>query len=305
MPLQKEIWQADIIDNLYPGNQFANIARNGDQYVLNGAIVHIPVSGAAATVKRNITTFPQVAVQRNDSEIIYALDTYYSLPRHVQKLEQYELSYDKRMSVVGDDIRNLVHNTMNGLLYRWAPSAAGVIETTGADSAADLISGATGTRKLFTKDQFKLIAKRFANTDIPGRKVALLTANHYHQLFESFSDAEKTNFNNVADLANGIVGRYMGIDIMMRSSVLRYRKVSTVWTPVDTLADGYAAAAGDSAASLFWIDSCVERALGSVQTFDDTNNPQYYGDLYSAMLRMGGRIVRSAGVIAVVEAIGA
>ncbi len=303
MPLQKELWQQDILENLYPGNDFARVARNGDQYVLNGAVVHVPVSGTAATVKRNLTSFPQTATQRADSEIVYALDTYYALPRHVQKLDQYELSYNKRMSVVGDDVRNLVHNTMSGLLYRWAPPVSNVIDTTGANTTADLINGATGTRKMFTKDEFKLIAKKFDGTDIPGRRVALLTSNHYHQLFESFSDSEKTNFNNVADLTNGVVGRYMGIDIMMRSSVLRYRKVSNVWTPVDTLADSYAPAAGDSAASLFWIEPCVERALGSVETFDDTNNPLYYGDLYSAMIRMGGRIVRLPGVYAVAEAI--
>src|SRR5206468_9921711 len=123
--------------------------------------------------------------------------------------------------------------------------------------------------------------KKLANTNLIGRKNALLTANHYHQLFESFSEGEKTNFNSFADAKNGIVGRYMGIDIIMRSSVLRYRKVATVWTVVDEQDAAFAAAAGDSAASLFWVDSCVERAKGDIKVFEDNGNPLYYGDVFS------------------------
>jgi hypothetical protein len=62
--------------------------------------------------------------------------------------------------------------------------AANVIETVGADSGADLIdTTATGTRKIFTKDAFKTIAKKLANTNLRGRITAALTANHYHQFF--------------------------------------------------------------------------------------------------------------------------
>lgn len=306
MALQKEIWQNDIVENLFKDNAFATRAYNGDQYVLAGKVVHIPVAGTAATIKKNLTSFPQTAVNRTDSEITYALDNYYALPRQIQDMEKYELSYDKRQSVVGEDQQQLIQTAMEGLLYRWAPAAANIIETAGDVSALDLIDGtATGTRKVFTKDAFKTIAKRFANTNLIGRRNALLTANHYHQLFESFSEGEKTNFNSFADAANGIVGRYMGIDILMRSSVLRYRKVSSMWTVVDVQDDAFAAAAGDSAVSLFWVDSCVERAVGDVKVFDDNGNPLYYGDVFSAYMRLGGRIRRTVGVYGVVEAIGA
>lgn len=304
MALQKEIWEKDIIENLFKNNAFALRSRDLSQHVLNGKIVHLPVAGTASQVKKNLTSFPQVAVNRTDSELTFELDTLYSLPRQIQEIEKYELSYDKRQSVVGEDELNLIQNAMDSLLYRWGPAAANVIETTGADSAADLIDGtATGTRKVFTKTEFKSIAKRLAKVNISGRITALLTASHYHQLFESFSDAEKTNFNSFADPVNGIVGRYMGIDILMRSSVLRYRKVSTVWTLVDEQADSFAAAAGDSAASLFYHQDSVIRAVGDVKVFEDNGNPLYYGDVFSAQIRIGGRIRRNIGVWAVVEAI--
>lgn len=302
MALQKEIWQNDIIGNLFKNNEFALRAFNGDSFVLAGKVVHIPVAGASAQTKKNLTAFPQVAINRADSELTYALDTYYALPRQIQDIEKYELSYDKRMSVVGDDIKQLVQDAMDGLLIRWAPGAANVIETTGPASGADLIDGtATGTRTAFTKAEIKLIAKKFANTNMAGMLTALLTANHYHQFFESLSDAEKTNFNNVADLKNGIVGRYMGIDILMRSSVLRYRKVAGVYTAIDTQDPAFVAGLTDSAASLFYVDTAVERAKGETIVFEDNNNPLYYGDVFSAYMRLGGRIRRNIGVFAVVE----
>ena len=306
MALQKEIWEKDIIQNLFKNNAFALRSRDLSQHVLAGKVVHLPVAGAAAQVKKNLTSFPQVAVNRTDSELTFELDTLYSLPRQIQEIEKYELSYDKRQSVVGEDEQNLIQSAMDSLLYRWGPAAANVIETTGAASAADLIdTTATGTRKLFTKDEFKSIAKRLAKVNITGTITALLTAAHYHQLFESFSDAEKTNFNSFADPVNGIVGRYMGIDILMRSSVLRYRKVSTVWTLIDEQDAAFTAGTGDSAASLFYHTDSVVRAVGDVKVFEDNGNPLYYGDVFSALIRIGGRIRRPSGVWAVVEGIGA
>ena len=301
MAIQKEIWAKDILGNLFKNNEFAKRAFNADSMVLDGKVVHNQDAGSATVVKKNLTNFPQVAVNRTDTASTYAIDTYYALPRQIQKIESYELSYDKRQSVVGEDQRQLIQEAMEGLLYRWSPTNANVVVTTGAGSADDTLLGATGLRKVFTKAEFKKIAKIIANTNNSGMITALLTANHYHQFFESLSDAEKTNFNNVANLGEGTIGRYMGIDIMMRSSVMRYRKVGGIWTVIDTQDENFAAGAGDSAASLFYIDNCVERAKGDIQVFDDTANPLYYGDVFSALIRLGGRIRRANGVYAVVE----
>lgn len=314
MALQVEIWEKDIVDNLFKNNEFALRAFNADPYVIAGKVVHIPVAGASAVIKKNLTNFPQVAVNRTDSDITYAIDNYFALPRQIQDWEKYENSYDKRQSVAGEDQRKLVEEAMNGLLYRWAPGSAAnagmaknIVLTDGADTGEDLIDDtATGTRKMFTKAAFKKASKAFAKTDVNGRKTALLTAAHYHQFFESLSDSEKTNFNNVANLAEGTIGRYMGIDVIMRSSVLRYRGANLgALVPVDEQDDAYAPSANDRAASLFYVDSAVERARGEVKMFDNQGQALYYGDVFSAYLRLGGRIRRRVGVLAVVEEIGA
>lgn len=303
MAIQREIWERDIVGNLFKNNEFAKRAFNADIYVLEGKVVHIPVAGVPSTINKNVTVFPVAAVKRTDADIIYSIDTYYSTPRHIERIEQYELAYDKRQSVLGEDQAAIIQAAMNGLLYRWAPPAANVVLTLGAATAAT-IAGATGNRKLFTKAAFSTIKLSMDRVDIPfAGRVALLTADHYQQLLDSFSDVEKTNFHQLADATNGIIGRYLGIDIMMRSSVNRYRKVAGVWTPVDEQDPAFPASdqTGDSAASLFYYDQATERALGTVQMFDGVNRPEYYGDIYSFILRMGGRIRRAAGVFAVVE----
>jgi len=302
MAVQREIWTQDIIENLFKNNDFAKRAFNEDSYVLEGKVVHIPQAGAPSAVNKNVTVFPVAAVKRADVDLTYALDTYYTVPRHIERIEEYELAYDKRQSALGEDQAGLIQTAMDGLLFNWAPAAANVELTTGVVRLASA-AGATGNRLAFSKNEFRGIKLQMDAANIPAAgRVALLTAFHHDDLLASFSDVEKTNFHQLADITNGIIGRYLGIDIMMRSTVLRYRQVGGIWTPVDEHDPAYAANVADSATSIFYQDATVSRALGSVQMFDGANRPEYYGDIFSFILRMGGRIRRAAGVFAIVEA---
>jgi hypothetical protein len=313
MAIQREIWTKDIVDNLFKNNEFAQMAFNADQYVLAGKVVHIPQAGAPSAINKNVTSFPVNALKRTDSEILYNLDTFYSTPRHIERIEQYELEYDKRQSAMGEDQAALIQAAMDNLLYRWAfkPSnnAVGttpvnVVVTTGAATSVDLVGGATGERKTFTKDVVGRIKKAMDVANIPAQgRVALLTAYHHQQFIDSLSDSALTNFYRVADATKGIIGEYLGFKFYMRSEVLRFRKVSSVWTPIDEQDAGFAASTktGDSGASLFYQKDCVERAKGQVDIFDNPNRAEYYGDIYSMELRLGGRQRRAEGVYAVVE----
>lgn len=303
MALQVELWESDIVKNLYKNNAFALFAYSADQFVLKGKVVHIPVAGAPRQVKKNLAVFPQTAMKRTDNDITYAIDTFYLLPRHIEEIEKYELSYEKRQSVVGEDEAYLIQCAMDNLLYKWAPVAANTILTDGAVVAATL-AGATGNRQAFTKQAFHDIFLKFNAANIPDEdRVSLLTAHHYSQFFNSLSEAEKTDVGRIADLAKGVVGEYMGFKIMRRSEVLRFRGADGAYAVVDELDDAYAADADDRAASLFWQKNCVERARGSVKMFENIGDALHYGDVFSMIMRLGGRQRRAAGVYAVVEAI--
>lgn len=305
MALQVEVWEKDVIDNLYANNQFAQFSFNADQYVLMGKVVHIPVAGAPGSIKKNLNIFPQTAAKRADTEITYNIDTLYLLPRHVEDIEKYELSYDKRQSMVGEDQRKLIQDAMKNLLYRWAPAVANVILTKGDDVAASVTGGA-GNRKSFTKAILDEIKLKMDAADISEQgRVALLTAHHYAQFIASLSEAERNDVGRVANVATGVVGQYMGFTIMMRSTVLRYRGADAAVAVVDELDEAFASDVDDRAASLVWQRDCVERALGSVKMFDNANQAEYFGDIYSMNLRFGGRIRRAAGVYAAVDGLAA
>lgn len=307
MAVTVEIWTKDIIDNLFKNNDWARRAFNADQYVLSGKVVHIPVAGAPSAVKKNRDTFPATAVKRTDTEITYAIDTFTTDPRHIEEIEKAELAYDKRQSAVGEDQAYLIETAMDSLLFRWAPAVGNTILTAGADGAAT-VSGATGTRKAFTKAAFSAVKLKMDKANILSNgRVAILTADHYNQFLDSLSDAEKTDVGRVTDMTTGLVGRYLGFDIYMRSTVLRYRGNDGAYVVVDEYDAGFAASTktADRAASLFYQEQTVERAKGEVKMFDEYGRAEYYGDIFSFLLRLGGRIRRTTGVYAVVEAIGA
>ena len=312
MAVTVEIWQRDIIENLFKNNEFAQHAVSGDQYVLNGKVVHIPVAGAPSKSLKNATNLPITAVKRADTDILYGLDNFYQAPKYVENVEQYELSYQKRQSIMGEQQSQLIQDAMEGLLYNWAwatPAAIGTtpinsIKTTGAATGTSLVSGATGQRKIMTKDVFSTIKASMDKANIPPNgRFALLTADHYQQLIDGFSDAALTNFYRLADATKGYVGSYLGFTILMRSSVQRWRfnAGSGIFTPVDEMADGFAGDPNDSAASIFWQESCVERARGDVNVFDNPGRAEYYGDVFSMNMRLGGRVRRAAGVWSVIE----
>ena len=312
MAVQVEIWQKDIIGNLFKDNQFAQYAKSGDDYVLNGAVVHIPGAGIPSRSKKNVTDFPITAVKRADADVIYGLDTVYQEPKFVEKVEQYELSYDKRQSIMGEQQSQLIQDAMDSLLYNWGwatPNNIGItpcnsILTTGAPTETDLIDGATGSRKTFTKDVIGIAKKKMDKANIsPNGRFVCLTANHHQQFIDSLDTVSQTNFYRVADMSKGIVGTFLGFTFLMRSDVQRWRKVAGVWTPVDTMDDAFAGSdqTGDSAASLIWQQDCVERARGAVNVFDSAGRPEYYGDVFSMNMRFGGRIRRKEGVYSIIE----
>lgn len=303
MGLQKEIWRNDIVGSLFKDNEFATKAVNADAFVKQGSIVHIPVAGNPANVVKNRNVFPATVTERADNELVYSLNTYTSDPRRIARIDQYEYSYDKRQSVLGEDIKKIQQDACDGLLFTWLPDVAQTILTTGALAATDNIDAtATGNRRAFDKSQFSLVRKMWAKANVKGEGNVALTPAHYYQFLNSLSDAERTDVGRILNLQDGIIGRYLNINIMIRSSVGRYRGADGAYVKVDEKDVAFVANAADRAASLFWTSDSVERALGDVEIFDNPGQAQYYGDVFSLLIRMGGRIRRPVGVIAAVEA---
>lgn len=298
MAVQKEIWQRDLVKDFFADNSFASKSVNDDIYVNEGKKVHIPNAGAPADVEVNRQTLPAKTKERKDTDIGYTLDELTTDPVRIPFADTVELSYDKRNSVISQNKLNLIETASEILLKNWAPAKENCVETTGTEVNAHTAEAIGKRKSLDKKDILALMTKMdAANLPQEGRYL-LLDASMYAQLIESLTETESIGFFAAANVQKGVVGQLYGFNILKRSKVLVYTKAGII---KDVNAKG---AADDNAAGLAWHESCVSRALGEVKMFDSLNNPLYYSDIYSFLVRVGGakRRTDKKGVYAIVQA---
>jgi hypothetical protein len=295
MALDPEIWKPWIVEQLFMNNDFLNYARNADDMVLNGKVVHIPNAGTGSAVAKNRSQLPATVVRRTDIDVTYALDEYTSDPRLIENAASI-LSYNKMVSAMGQDMNILKEYVASGLLYSWIPDASHVISTTGAATPTHL-SGTTGNRKKLQLEDLEEAMAVMDDEDIPlDGRYALLSGRMHKQLVAQLSTSDYKDFSRTYDPAKGIVGELFGFKLMKRSKVLRATTGGTFRDPASATV-----AATDVDNVMCWHKDFVERAMGTVTIFERLKDPLYYGDVYSMLIRMGGRKIRedNKGVIAI------
>lgn len=292
MALNKEVWLNSIVENFYPDNSFAVKSVDDSTFVSNRK-VHIPNAGAASKVVTNRTQKPASVSQRTDNELTYEMDELTTDPIYIPNIDTVELSYDKRNSVLANDRAQLQEAAHVNLLKRWGDGvkADHILLTTGTTQRdAHTSSTATGKRKSICKADVLKLMTAFDKDDVPATgRFLLLDAHMYADLLADLSESDKWMFQNSANVQKGILGNLYGFDIMKRSRVLRLDASKKV---LDWSAEG---AATELAAALAWHEKSVSRAMGEVKMFDSTDNPLYYGDIYSFLMRTGGAARRYDG----------
>lgn len=283
MAVNKELWQSVIIEGLYKSNEFLKYMKNVDEYVVGGAIVHIPQSGGASGTVKNRTTLPATVVKRTDTDITYPLDEYTTNPSLIAHIDTVELSYDKMESVIEEDCADMMEMVGDNIIYdvsKEAP-AGSKLPTTGSAAAASA-SGATGNRKIITAADIRAAQTLLDNQNVSSNnRVMVVSPNMLQQLM---SDSELAYaFQQVVDLKNGTLPMLYGFQLVKRSNVL------TVDGSQDLKAVGAASAVTDSEAALFFQKNAVERAIGTKEIFSQERAPQYYGDIVSFLIRAGSR----------------
>lgn len=290
MAVNVEMWKPDIIEELYKDNEFLRYAYNADSYVIGGSVVHIPNSGGASGAQRNRATLPATIVTRSDVDVVYPLDEYTSDPTRIDNADTVELSYDKRSSIIRENTAYLKEFAADSLLYSWAKDlgASQKILTTGADALASA-EGATGNRKMLTEADVRKAKIMLDKQNVPkAGRYMILESNMMDHLMSD--DSLKYAFQKVVDLPEGVVTKLYGFHLLERSSVIRQSTGGTTGTPK---LPETASAVTDDAAAIFYQRDAVERALGTVTMFDNPGRAEYYGDIMSFLVRMGGRIRRN------------
>lgn len=303
MGVEVELWVQYIIDRFWKDNQFLQYAFSDDDKVLAGKIVHIPQPGALPEVVKNRTVYPAVAVTRTDTDVTYTLDVYTTTPTKISNAEKVELSYDKINSVYGDHAGGISQTVADNMILTWLSGLpqANYYYTTG--DAIDAIAGATGTRKQFTYKDVNQIQRKMNKDNVPkdGRYI-LVSSDMLQQFKDSLSDTAQNSFNQFYNEATGVMGKFAGFTFFERSEVAY---ATTDSGTGDTTISAFGAEIGDDTndVAIAWQKDCVARAMGEVVFFANTDQALYHGDLYSALMRMGGRRRRSddKGVIAIVQ----
>ncbi|MDY3363845.1 hypothetical protein PG623_07515 [Riemerella anatipestifer] len=299
MGLEKEIWKKTIEEKLLQDNSFLNhISDVSEDNIVNGKIVHIPQAGEPSKVVKNRTIFPAEVKRRNDGEVLYKIDEYTTDPVYISNAETVELSYDKRRSVLDRDVENLSEDVAEGMLMNMVVSPIGenktlpqknILETTGAATSV-LLEGATGNRKKWTLLDLQKMQNlmRTQKAWQEGQMFALLPANAILDIFPADSPVTATYMQMVTEeeRRNGIIYKVQGFNILIRSSVF------TMTESKEFKGFGSVVNNSDSEAAIFWNKNMVEKAYGDIETFDRERDPQYYGDIYSFLVRMGGRAKR-------------
>ena len=298
MAVQKEIWQRTIIEGLFADNSFLSKAVNDDIYVNEGKKVHIPNAGAPSGVVVDRSSLPATVQKRIDVDVDYTLHELTTNPILIPYADMVELSYNKRNSVIDQDRKEIIFKAAEAMLANWLPAAANRVSTTGQGVAAWTPS-ATGLRKKITPADVAALQLRMNADNVPQTdRYLLLDANMYQQLLDGMTQTQAIGFFQAADVKRGVMGMLYGFEVMVRSTVYRFAADGTL-KAID--ANG---AATDLAGGLAWQRDSLSRALGEVIMFDQVNNPEYYGDVYSFLVRVGGAIRRydKKGVYAIVTA---
>jgi hypothetical protein len=311
MALLQEVWSAQIQENLYMGNEFMKKATDHSMWV-KYKTVHVPQAGSTSTVEQNRTVFPATIGSRTDSELTYSLNQYTADPILIQNIEELQISYNKRASILFNMMSQLQFVVSTQTLYAWAPSGASrIVQTTGSTSANNLPhSTATGTRKMTTiQDITRLKAILDADNIPQAGRILLVPQYMYNTDLLNIAGIVQAYQFGTAIAPEGVVARLMGFDIMIRSEVLVYDNTGT---PVLKAINGdgslTSAAATDQGAGIAFHPSYVCHALGSITPYYNAGSngnglPEYYGSIFSAEVMHGASKLRTdqKGIVALVQ----
>lgn len=294
MALQTEVWIADIQENLFFENEFLNLAQDHSAYISNKT-VHIPQAGGNPTVVKNRTTDVADIKRRTDTELTYQMDNYTTDPFLVKNVEELQISYQKRQSILGQHVATLGDTIAVETLHKWAVtgSTTHVLRTTGTDDAMLPNSTATGTRNRLTIDDLARAAAVMDIDKVPkqGRFAVIPTAMFYGL----FSDKELVNQRALIGedmIKMGVVAQLFGFNIITRGEVVRYTDASA--NNLRTI--GSADAATDCAGAICFSRFMVTQALGDIKVYLNEGEARSYGDIMSAEVNHGASVMRDKNV---------
>jgi len=293
--ISPKLFSTDLAKQLFPDNVFYTKAFK-DAAAGNVDSVDIPVAGNIGGAKIGNPSLPVAIGERTDDVFNYPLVQIYSEPVLVKREEEIVLNYSKQLDVARSMGGAMSTKAADYAAQAWG-STTNIITSTGANRATSLV-GATGNRKRFTKADIMKVRQAFMKMNLPSINgiIGVVTPDQYDDLLQvpEFVDFEKTGL--MTKLQEGVLGRILGIDIMVRwndgigSLGLTYDK------DLNKKALGATVATDDLAAALFFHPDHVRYAEAFPETIINRKAPGYLGGtIIEAVVRFGATQSRKDG----------
>lgn len=314
MALQKEVWIETVESNLFKSSAFLNQSINDSAYIHNKT-VHIPQAGSNPGVAVDRAAFPATITQRTDSEITYNIRQYTTDPILIPDLDEWQISYNKRMDVVGQHVGLLDEVIGNVGAYAWAPTTSTkMVRTTGAASTNALAPGATGTRQAITLDDMRSLRAIFDNDLMPQEdRYILMPVDLYDNQLLAISDIYRQDvFAQQRVLPDGVVNRVVGFNILTRPTAVVYSGgtgTTQTLVGIDGSGNPQATGATQNLGAIAWHKTAVSTAKSKTRVFMNSGTdgsdgiPEYYGVTISMGVYHGASKRRNdnKGIAAIVQ----
>ena len=304
MAVETQAWVGDIQEKLFAGpNSFLRLSVNHDQFVVNKT-VHVPQAGSLPGATKNRTVFPAAVIDRDDTTLDYDLDSFSIDPVRIGRIEEVQISYAKRTSIMFQHQNILNDIIAREGIFNWASDLSGnQVRTTGSDSTINGPTGSSGTRKEITVKDLSTVAQVMDDQDVPddGRWL-LLPSKMYYEVF-SILELIREDIIGTTTLPDAALKKVLNFNIMKRSSNTVVKYDNTGGNP-QRRAVGAAPASDDNFGAIAWQVDFVATALGAISLFADEGAATMYGDVISADVLSKTTKLRTdqAGIVTLVQA---
>ena len=263
----------------------------------------MPQAGSLPGAVKNRTVFPAAIIDRDDTTLDYDLDSFSVDPVRIGRIDEVQISYAKRQSVMKQHLNILMDIIAKEGIFNWASdTAANQVRTTGATSTANLPSGASGSRKKLTVQDLAQVTQVLDDQDVPDDGRWIMLPSKMYQEFFTITELIRDDIIGKTTLPTGVLNKILNFNVIKRSSntVVKYDNAGTP----QRKAVGAASASDDNFGAIAWHVDFVATALGSIEVFANEKDAPNYGTIISADVLSKTTKLRTdeAGIVTLIQA---
>lgn len=257
--LQKEVWVAGIKENPIPDHSFVFASTDMSEYVENNKL-HLAEAGIEPDVYEdyfagNENPLPVASITDIPNEVV--LKTYSTEQTRHRDLQEIELQYNKRVSVMNRHKTSLAKNIGKRASFAWTPAA-----TDAFNKVIQLADGESFTDAVIDMEAF------FGGLDVDGVLNICLDKNHMAMI-------RKEDKKLYKDIKSEKGADLYGFKIYSYSKNPLFTSVG-VKKPF-----GATVEAGDKRCSFMWVTDEVFRCFGDLNMYENLRDSGLQADTLS------------------------